>query len=79
MWEIAAEDKQEVCLPGKTDDSYWHEIPVLTGAEKGLVSGLFQTFLIKESRVEGTSDVLGPGSKRGKMTQSGHLRDLLLD
>ena len=46
----------------------WHKIPVLTGAEKGLVSGVFQTFSIKESGIGGTSDVLVPGSKRGKMT-----------
>jgi len=47
-----------------------HIFTVLTGAEKSLVPGVFQTFSIKESEVGGTSDVLGSGSKSGKMTLS---------
>ena len=52
--------------------SYWHIFTGLTCAEMSQVSGVFQTFSIKESVVEGTLEVLGLGSKRGFMTRSGH-------
>ncbi len=57
----------------------WHFFTVVIGVELSLVSRVFQTFWPKESVVGGTSDVLATCSKRGFMTQSGHLRDLLLD
>ena len=43
----------------------WHIFTGLTGAEMSQLSGVLQTFSIKESVVRATSEVLGLGSKRG--------------
>ncbi len=58
-------------VPSKfADGRKWHIFAGFLGAKMSLVSGVFQMFSMKESVVGGTSDVLGLGSKRGKMTEA---------